>query len=190
MKMYTLVTERMYMRLAHPKLAKEVADFNLRNREDMMDVEPARPSMYFTKQGIKKYLKWDYKDAMSGTDFRYYLTLKGDDKVIGTVCIGQVVFGSVKSCVLSYKIDKDYRGQGYCSEAVAEIIDFAFNTLRLHRIEAQVMPRNEKSLAVMKKFGFEMEGLSKKCFEINQKWEDHYRFALLNNEISAKQHYV
>ena len=72
---------------------------------------------------------------------------------------------------------------------MAEIIDFAFNTLRLHRIEAQVMPRNEKSLAIMKKFGFENEGLSKKCFEINEKWEDHYRFALLNEEISAKQNY-
>ena len=71
MKMYTLVTERMYLRLAHPKLAAQVADFNLRNREDMMDVEPARPTMYYTKQGIKRYLKLDYKDAMSGTDFRY-----------------------------------------------------------------------------------------------------------------------
>ena len=190
MKMYTLVTERMYMRLAHPKLAAQVADFNLRNREDMMDVEPARPSMYYTKQGMKKYLKLDYKEAMAGETFRYYLTLKGDDRVIGTVCIGQVCFGSVKSCVLSYKMDKDYRGQGYCSEAVAELIDFAFKTLRLHRIEAQVMPRNEKSLAIMRKFNFECEGLSKKCFEINQKWEDHYRFALLNDEISARQNYI
>ena len=189
MARYALVTERMYMHLAHPRLAARVADFNLRNKQDMMDVEPRRPSAYYEKKGIKMYLRADYKDAMRGSDFRYYLTLKGSDEIIGTVCIGQVMFGSVKSCVLSYKIDKDYRGKGYCSEAVAEIIYFAFNTLRLHRIEAQVMPRNEKSLAVMRKFGFENEGLSKKCFEINEKWEDHYRFALLNEEISAKQNY-
>lgn len=188
--MYTLVTERMYLKLAHPKLAAEAADFNLRNKDDMADVEPARPSMYYTKWGMKKYLRRDYKDAMRGSDFRYYLTLKGEKRIIGTVCIGQVLFGSVKSCVLSYKIDKDYRNQGYCSEAVEEMIHLAFETLRLHRIEAQVMPRNEKSLRIMRKFGFENEGLSKQCFEINQKWEDHYRFALLNDKISAKQNYT
>jgi len=187
--MYRLVTERMYLTLANPRLAREVADFNLRNREALMDVEPMRPSAFFTKKGQKAYLKMDYKDAMRGSEFRYYLSLKGEKKVIGTVCIGMIMFGSVKSCVLSYKIDKDYRNQGYCSEAVAEIIDFAFKTLQLHRIEAQVMPRNEKSLRIMRKFNFENEGLSKQCLEINGKWEDHYRFALLNHKISAVQNY-
>ena len=64
------------------------------------------------------YLRADYKDAMRGSDFRYYLTLKGSDEIIGTVCIGQVMFGSVKSCVLSYKIDKDYRGKGYATSCL------------------------------------------------------------------------
>lgn len=187
--MYTLVTRRMYMRLASPKLAGQVADFNLRNRENLADTEPMRPSAFYTKRGQRAYLKMDYKDAMKGREFRYYLTLKGEKKVIGTVAIGSVMFGSVKSCVLSYKMDKDYRNMGLCSEAVQEIIDFAFNILELHRIEVMVMPRNAPSLAVVKKFGFVYEGLSKDCFEINGKWEDHMRFALLNDKISAVQHY-
>jgi len=187
--MYRLVTERMYLTLANPRLAREVADFNLRNREALMDVEPMRPSAFFTKKGQKAYLKMDYKDAMRGSEFRYYLSLKGEKKVIGTVCIGMIMFGSVKSCVLSYKMDKDYRNMGLCSEAVQEIIDFAFKTLRLHRIEAQVMPRNAKSLRIMRKFNFENEGLSRLCLEINGQWEDHYRFALLNHAISAQQDY-
>ena len=187
--MYLLVTERMYMTLANPKLAGEVADFNVRNRRALADTEPARPSMFYTKSGQKTLLKIDYKDAMRGSEFRYYLTLKGQKKIIGTVCIGSIMFGSVKSCMLSYKIDKDYRNMGYCTEAVRELIHFAFDTLRLHRIEALVMPRNEKSLRIMKKFGFENEGLCKKCLEVNQVWEDHYRFALINDKVSAKQHY-
>lgn len=189
MGMYILATQRMYMTLAHPKLAGEVARFNERNREILRDVEPMRPYMFYTKKGQKRYLKLDYKDAMRCTEFRYFLTMKGEKKIIGTVCIGNIAFGSVKSCVLSYKMDKDYRNMGLCSEAVEEIIHFAFDVLRLHRIEAQVMPRNEKSLAIMRKFNFENEGLSKKCLEINGKWEDHYRFALLNDKISAVQNY-
>ncbi len=189
MAKYILVTDRMYLNLAHPKMAKEVADFNRRNKEDLKELEPMRPSMYYTKQGMKLYLKADYRDAMKGVEFRYYLTLKGEKKVIGTVAIGSIMFGSVKSCVISYKMDKDYRRQGLRSEAVQGVIEFAFDILGLHRIEAQVMPANHNSLAIMKKFGFENEGLSKKCLEINGKWEDHYRFALINDKISAKQNY-
>ena len=177
------------MTLSNPRLAKEVADFHVRNKEAHADTEPARPSSYYDRSGMKRYLKLDYKDAMRGREFRFYLTLKGEKKVIGTVCIGSILFGSVKSCNLSYKIDKDYQNQGYCSERLEALIDFAFNTLGLHRIERQVMPRNEKSLAIMKKFNFVQEGLQRQCYEVNNKWEDHYQFAILNDKISAVQHY-
>lgn len=189
MRQYMLVTERMYLTLSHPKLAERVADFNLRNKDALADREPARPRMYYTKRGMKKYLKMDYKDTMKGTEFRYYLTMKGSDKIIGTVCISSIAYGSVKACTLSYKIDKDYHNKGLCTEAVKEVINFAFNVLKLHRIEAEVMPRNGRSLRIMEKLGFEQEGLSRQCLEINNKWEDHYRFGLLNDKISAVQNY-
>ena len=188
--MYTLMTDRMYMTLSNPKLAKEVADFNLRNKEALRDTEPARPLSYYTVRGCRDYLREDYKDAKRGSEFRYYLTLKGSKKIIGTVCIGSILFGSVKSCTLSYKMDKDYRKQGLCSEAVEEIIHVAFKILQLHRIDAMVMPRNRGSLRIMNKFGFEKEGLAVRCLEVNQVWEDHYRFALINDDISAKQNYA
>lgn len=186
---YMLVTRRMYMTLSSPKLAKEVRDFNLRNKEALEDTEPARPNMYYTKRGCRQMLKLDYKDTMNGTEFRYYLTLKGEKKIIGTVCIGSVMFGSVKSGTISYKMDKDYQGMGLCSEAVEELINFCFNVLQLHRIDSYVMPRNAKSLRIMEKFGFEKEGLCKKCLEVNNKWEDHYIFGLINDKISPVARY-
>ncbi len=184
-----LVTDRMYLTLSHPKMAAEVADFHARNKEALAEFEPARPSLYYTKSGMKKYLKMDYKDTMNGTEFRYYLTMKGSDKIIGTVCIGSIAYGSVKSGTLSYKIDKDYQGKGLATEAVKEVINFAFNILKLHRINAEVMPRNAKSLRIMEKLGFEKEGLARRYLEINNKWEDHYTFGLINDKISAVQNY-
>jgi ribosomal-protein-alanine N-acetyltransferase len=187
--MYSLVTQRMYMIPAHPKLAKEVADFNLRNKQALKDTEPARSPAYYEKSGMRSYLKMDYRDFRRGREYRYYLRLKGDKKIIGTVCLSNVMFGSVKRCNLSYKIDKDYQGMGLCSEAVGEIIHFAFNILNLHRIERQVMPRNTPSLKIMEKFNFRKEGLQVKCLEVNNKWEDHFQFALLNDKISRVQEY-
>lgn len=182
--MYQLVTNRMYMTLSSPRLAGPVADFNVRNKEALADTEPMRPDIFYTKNGQRKLLRLDYKDTMKGEEFRYWLRLKGEKTVIGTVCISSILFGSVKSCFLSYKIDKDYQNQGLCTEAVEELINFTFRTLQLHRIEAYVMPKNEKSLAIMRKLNFEQEGLSRQCLEVCGKWEDHYRFALLNPDKS------
>ncbi|MEG1781643.1 MAG: GNAT family N-acetyltransferase [Oscillospiraceae bacterium] len=182
--MYQLVTNRMYMTLSNPRLASQVAAFNLRNKDILADTEPVRPDIFYTKNGQRKLLRLDYKDAMRGEEFRYYLTLKGSKNIIGTVCLSSILFGSVKSCFLSYKIDGDYRNQGLCSEAVEEIINFAFKTLQLHRIEVYVMPKNSKSLKIMDKFHFSQEGLSKQCLEVNGRWEDHYRYALLNPDKS------
>lgn len=178
--MYQLVTSRLYLHLSHPKLAQEVAQFHLRNKEALAWTEPTRPDLFYTKKGQKKLLRLDYKDALKCEEFRYWLVPKGEKTVIGTVCISSIMFGSVKSCFLSYKIDTAYQNKGYCTEAVKEIIDFAFRTLELHRIEVYVMPHNPKSLRIMEKLGFEQEGLSKKCLEVNGKWEDHLRFSLLN----------
>ncbi len=66
------------------------------------------------------------------------------------------------------------------SEAVARVADIAFNDLRLHRIEANIMPRNKRSIQVVEKNGFIYEGVSKRYLRINGNWEDHAHYVLLN----------
>jgi ribosomal-protein-alanine N-acetyltransferase len=60
------------------------------------------------------------------------------------------------------------------------IVDYAFEVLKLHRIEAGVMPHNIGSIRVLEKAGFHKEGLSKKNVKINGRWEDHLHFAIVN----------
>ncbi len=178
--MEKLLTPRLYLILSNPRLAKEVADFHTRNKESFAWTEPERYPEYYTKQGQKRYLKDDLKEAIKMNEFRFWLQVKGEKNIIGTVSIASVMGGSVRSCYLSYKLDKDYQGKGYMNEAIKEIIRFAFADLKLYRIEAAVMPKNLKSLAVLKKLNFEEEGYSKEFLEINGIREDHLRFALLN----------
>ena len=59
----------------------------------------------------------------------------------------------------------------------SEVVQIMFDDFGLHRIEVNVVPRNERSLKVMKKLNFEQEGFSKRYLEINGKWEDHVHFA-------------
>ena len=66
------------------------------------------------------------------------------------------------------------------SEALKLMIHHAFFTLKLHRIEAGVMPSNAPSWQLLEKHGFEREGLMRKNVHINGQWEDHYHYALIN----------
>ncbi|MBQ7283542.1 MAG: GNAT family N-acetyltransferase [Oscillospiraceae bacterium] len=178
--MYHLFTDRLILTLSHPRLAQAVCRFNRENRAALADTEPMRPKEYYTYSGVRSILREEDKASRKCEEFRFWIRKKGSDEVIGTVCISNVLFGSVKSCYLSYKISANQQGNGYATEAVKEVINFAFTILQLHRIESYVMPRNAKSLRVMEKLNFEPEGISKRCLEVNGVWEDHVRFSLLN----------
>jgi [ribosomal protein S5]-alanine N-acetyltransferase len=58
-----------------------------------------------------------------------------------------------------------------------------FQELGLHRIEANIMPKNKRSLRVVEKLGFYNEGLAYKYLKINGKWEDHIHMVLLNDKV-------
>ncbi|MFR2405064.1 MAG: GNAT family N-acetyltransferase, partial [Eubacterium callanderi] len=62
-------------------------------------------------------------------------------------------------------------------------IETAFGPLGLHRIEANIIPRNRASLRVAEKLHFRNEGLSSKYLKINGVWEDHIHMVLLNEEM-------
>lgn len=66
------------------------------------------------------------------------------------------------------------------TQAVEAVTQMAFTQLNLHRIEANVMPRNTASLGVLQKCGFEHEGVAKKYLKINGVWEDHIHMVKLN----------
>nr|WP_281201113.1 GNAT family N-acetyltransferase [Orenia metallireducens] len=94
-----------------------------------------------------------------------------------------MVRGCFQSCYLGYHLDKEEVNNGYMTEALEEAINFLFEEFKLHRIEANIMPKNNPSLRVVQKLGFYNEGLAKKYLTINGKWEDHIHMVLLNEEV-------
>lgn len=77
-------------------------------------------------------------------------------------------------------LDQEHNGKGYTTEAVNLVVNYAFEILNLHRIEAGVMPDNLGSMRVLEKAGFHKEGIAIKNVEINGRWEDHQILAILN----------
>jgi ribosomal-protein-alanine N-acetyltransferase len=60
-------------------------------------------------------------------------------------------------------------------------MEIAFDELGLHRVEANVIPRNVRSLAVVERAGFVREGFSARYLRIGGRWEDHIRLARIND---------
>jgi [ribosomal protein S5]-alanine N-acetyltransferase len=92
--------------------------------------------------------------------------------------------GAFLSCFLGYKLDGQEINQGYMTEALKKGTEIMFQDFGLHRIEANIMPKNIRSLRVAEKAGFYNEGLSRKYLNINGKWEDHIHMVLLNEPDS------
>ena len=63
------------------------------------------------------------------------------------------------------------------TDAVNVLVRFAFDRLRLHRVEAACIPDNVRSIRVLEKAGFRREGLLRSFLKINGSWQDHYLYA-------------
>lgn len=105
------------------------------------------------------------------------------DQVIGMITFSQIQRGVAQYCFLGYHIDEQYNGQGLATEALITALSYVFDILQLHRIEANIMPHNQASIRVIEKLGFEREGLCKALLKIDGRWQDHWRYALINPRV-------
>jgi [ribosomal protein S5]-alanine N-acetyltransferase len=129
-----------------------------------------------------------YLEHSRGPRNKNFLVIaKDDDAVVGVVNIEQIVWGYFKSAFLGYYAFEPYAGRGLMREALRRVIDLGFRQLKLHRLEANIQPTNERSIALVKSFGFRLEGLSKGYLKISGHWRDHERWAILADEWFSNQ---
>ena len=175
----TYETARLPLRLAAPSLAPAAADYHRRNRAFFAPFDPVREESFFTEAGQRALLEEEAARAREDRSYRFYLSLREEpERIIGLAGLNDLVRGAFQSCFLSYKLDMDLCGRGYMTEAVEELVRIAFGELGLHRIEANIMPRNKASLRVAEKAGFYNEGLALKYLMIHGVWEDHIHMVL------------
>ena len=181
---FSLETERLLLRVLDEFSADVVLDFHQRNREFFEPWDPIKTPEFFTLGYQEELLRLELERMKRGEMCKVWLCKKADPTlIIGMVSLNNIIRGAFQSCHLGYKIDQAHQNQGYMTEAVKAIVDFGFQTLALHRIEANIIPINTSSLRVVKKLGFTPEGLAKQYLKINGKWQDHLHMVLLNENM-------
>jgi ribosomal-protein-alanine N-acetyltransferase len=108
-----------------------------------------------------------------------------DDAIVGFFNLSQITRGYFQSAYLGYAVGKAYAHQGYMSAGIELVLRHAFLTLRLHRIEANIQPDNQASIALASGAGFRREGFSPRYLKIGGRWRDHERWAILAEDWRA-----
>lgn len=112
----------------------------------------------------------------------YCMGLFVNNVFAGEVNLNSVMRGAMQSGTIGYWIDEAKAGNSYVSEAVLVLMKFAFEELRLHRMEVCIVPRNANSRRVVEKLQLREEGIAERFLEINGIWEDHVRYGFTIEE--------
>jgi ribosomal-protein-alanine N-acetyltransferase len=99
--------------------------------------------------------------------------------ILGAINLSQIFYGNFCSAYMGYYLGEPFLRQGYMTEAIGLALDYAFNNLALHRIEANIQPDNHASIALVRSLGFTREGYSRRYLKIGDDWKDHERWAIL-----------
>jgi [ribosomal protein S5]-alanine N-acetyltransferase len=114
------------------------------------------------------------------------ICLREDHAIVGVANLGEIVRGLFQSAYLGFYGSAPYLGQGLMREGVGLLLKYAFQDLKLHRVEANVQPANSRSLALVKALGFRKEGFSPRYLKICGRWRDHERWARLADDPPPK----
>jgi ribosomal-protein-alanine N-acetyltransferase len=116
----------------------------------------------------------------------YSFGIFADDGFAGAMNMRPIERGPFQSARLGYWIDERVAGRGYMPEAIVLVLRFAFGEAGIHRVEANVIPRNAPSRRVMEKLGFREEGLALRYLQIAGVWEDHVRYAMTAEDWASQ----
>ena len=176
-----LATDRLSVELATPAHAALHAGFFARNREHFARWDPPRGA-------VESVAYWARTLAASMREFEAGSSVPlvvlprqtAQDLLVGRINFTQIARGAFHSCMLGFAVDHGFEGRGLMYEALEASIDWLFDTLNLHRVQAAHRPENERSRLLLARLGFVREGLARDYLFIDGAWRDHVINARLN----------
>ena len=146
--------------------------------------EPTWLSDDLTRAAFRRRLRRQAEDIAGDESFAFLIFDSTSDELLGGLTLGGIRRGVAQAATLGYWMGAPHAGKGRMTRAVAAVVRFGFDSLRLHRIEAACIPDNAPSMALLQRNGFRREGLARSYLKINDAWRDHVLFALVEGEAT------
>ena len=146
--------------------------------------EPLWPEDDLTKPAFRRRLRRYAAEVANDQSVPFFIFAE-DGTLMGGLTIANIRRGVAQSATLGYWMGEAHGRKGHMTASVRLACRFAFDTLRLHRIEAACIPENEASRRVLEKAGFRREGYAREYLCIAGRWQDHLLHALLPEDLTS-----
>ena len=177
----TLDTPRLHLR---PLLAADAAALYRMHADPQVMRYWSTPPWAGIEQA-EAMIDTDREALPAGRHLRLALTLRGgDDVLVGTGSLFSFHEAS-RRAEIGYVLAREVWGRGLMHEALSALVGFAFETLNLNRLEADVDPRNAASAKSLARLGFVQEGLLRERWIVGDEVSDTALFGLLRSAWSA-----
>lgn len=117
-----------------------------------------------------------------GSGIRWGITLKGDDRLIGSAGFYKWVQPGRYQAEMGYDLEPAFWGRGIMTEALGAILQYGFDKMGLHRIEVLISRQNKRSQALVRRLGFTREGVLRDHYFVEGRFADDVIFSLLKRE--------
>lgn len=183
-----LVGQKIVLRPPARSDEKQWIEVREESREFLEFWEPTWPSDATTPAAFRRRLKKFSSDWRDGATYAFLIFTREDERLVGGITLSNVRRGVAQSGSVGYWMGKRFARNGYMAEAVQLTLEFAFDTLGLHRVEAACLPSNTPSRSLLLKSGFIQEGFARRYLRINGAWQDHISFAILRTDPRSGNH--
>jgi ribosomal-protein-alanine N-acetyltransferase len=155
------------------------AELRARSRDHLVPWEPQWARDELTRDAFRRRIRHYQRELRDDLGYAFFLFRDTDDALLGGLTLSNVRRGVTQAAAIGYWIGLPFVRRGYMSNALAAGMRFAFEDLKLHRLEAACMPHNVASIGVLEKNGFTREGLARRYLKIDGVWQDHLLYATL-----------
>jgi ribosomal-protein-alanine N-acetyltransferase len=173
-----LVTEKLSLRQLTPEDVNEL--FKLRSDEKVNRFLTRNPSRTIEDAGA--FINKINRGIRNNESMYWAITLKSDNRMIGTICLWNIQPENYRA-EIGYELNPDFWGKGIMKEAIAKVIHYGFDIMKLHSLEADLDPGNFQSIMLLEKNGFIKEGHFRESTYFNGKFLDRAVYSLLNKKI-------
>lgn len=149
--------------------------------------EPTWAHDALSRGAFRRRLKMYRTEMRQGVTYSFLIFRAADDALLGGITLSNLRRGVAQTATLGYWIGAVHARQGYVTEALGAMLEYAFQRLGLHRVEAACLPHNEASRRLLLKCGFQEEGFAREYLRINGSWQDHQLFGILRGEIPSSR---
>jgi ribosomal-protein-alanine N-acetyltransferase len=174
-----IVTKRGVLTILNESQAPLLYDYVNQEKAFLSPWEPQRSEAYYSLETCQLRVREMRRDFLEDKGVVFCFLSPNEDRMLAYSNYSNIIRGVFQACNLGYSLRESEQGKGIMNEVLSAGLEYIHKELHIDRIQASYMPRNAKSAAVLKKLGFDKEGIARDYLKINGRWEDHILTALV-----------